>query len=235
MSLELALKGLIAEVLAEAGVIKSATTASVQPDSATSTTETVAPRRGRGRPVRGEEAAPAVPAAPVATVEAADPFGATPGETAPPVPVATLDEVRTALKALQAATNQASAVALLKATGGVDNLGALTADKYGIVAAAAKAAALAAPQPVTEPADPFGETTPAALPAAKPLTREEVRAEIVATQKRTSVDTIQKLLMQHGGKAPIPGQGGEGPSLKDLPEANFAGFVTALKALPTTK
>lgn len=213
--------------------------------------------RGRGRPAKGEEtAAPAtgaaVPSAESSTVAtgaaaassagtqttapasvvADDPF-----DPKPAGPVATLEEVRAALKAVREASTQENALAILKKAGDAGNLTDLKAEKYGVVVAAAnvelRIRAASKPSPVVE-ADPFGETTTPAAPE-KALTLEDVKAVIVATQKRTSQDAVQQVVMANGGKANKPDGGGEGPSLKALPEANFAATVAALKALPTTK
>lgn len=203
-------------------------------------------KRGRGRPVKGEDtAAPAAsaPAAavttagPATTVEA-DPF-ATPEakpEPAPTAPTATLDEVRKALTELKAAASQDKALAVLKKAGGADNLTGLAADKYGTVVAAVNVELriLAAPTTPAVDDDPFAIPAEAPAPAAKAATLEDVKLVVVETQKRTSQDTVQKVVMQHGGKAALP-TGGEGPSLKALPEANFAAVIAALKALPATK
>lgn len=234
MSLELALKALVAEVLAEAGVIKSASVVpgAVAPDGSTpnTTTPPVAQKRGRGRPVKGEEiAAPAASAEPVSE---ADPFESTPAVALNPQ--ATLDEVKGALTALRAATTQENAVAVMsKATGGCTTLSGPTGvkpEQYGLVVAAAKAAMPAAPA-----ADPFDAPAPVSgAIAPKALTIEDVKNEVVQAQKRTSQDTVQKIVMKHGGKAPKP-EGGEGPSLKALPESAFAAVVEELKALPSTK
>lgn len=203
-------------------------------------------KRGRGRPVKGEETGAAAPAAVTSAAQtaAAVPAAATAPVSAPAVtasddpfatplacPTATLDEVRAALTALKAAKDQDTALGVLKAHGGAVNLANLTADKYGAVVVAAKAliAELSKPAPVE--ADPF--EMPAATPAVK-LTLEDIKAAAVAAQKRTSQDTVQKVVMAHGGKAALA-TGGEGPSLSALPEANYAATIAALKALPSTK
>lgn len=192
----------------------------------------------RGRPAKGGGDSPApvattaqAPAQPVAaaTQPEADPFAPT-APVAAPAPAASLQDVRDALTALRAATTQENALKVLKDASGVDNLTALVPEKYGVVVAAAKAAVPAAPQQ-TE-ADPF-DTTPAA-PAAKPATLEDVKAACVEGAKRTSQDTVLKVIFEHGGKAPLP-TGGEGASLKALPEAAFGKVIAAIKALPSTK
>lgn len=228
MSLELALKGLIAEILTEAGVIKSAAgdTAEVVPAAA---------KRGRGRPVTGEATAAATPAAavPVATspvTTSDDPFAA---PAAPAAPTATIEEVRAALTALKVATSQENALKVLKDSSGSDNLTALPAAKYGAVVVAAKAAIPGAKPAVIETDDPFA--IPAAAPAEKPPTLEELKALIVETQKRTSQDTVQKVVMEYGGKGKNPDTGIEGPSLKALPAEQYVAVAAKLKALPSTK
>lgn len=197
-------------------------------------------KRGRGRPVKGEETTTSTSAAAVdvskpeavqvsqTVVAAADPFDTK------PVPTATLDEVRAALKALQAATDQATALGVLKAHGGASNLTELAPGKFYAVVAAATVALppVKTAEPVVE-VDPF-EVPGAATPAAKPVTLEDVKAAAVAAGKHTSQDTVQKVVMKHGGKAPLQ-TGGEGPSLKALPEANYAACLAEIKALPKTK
>lgn len=203
-------------------------------------------KRGRGRPAKGEDgAAPAAPsvvqASPVVSAADIDPFETKPADPVPAAPVATLEEVRAALKAVREVSTQENALAILKKAGEAGNLTDLKAEKYGVVVAAAnvelRIRSAGAAGPVVE-ADPFGETqapAAAAVPDAKPLTIEDVKAVIVETQKRTSQDTVQKVVMANGGRANKPDGGGEGPSLKALPEANFAATIAALKALPATK
>ncbi len=175
----------------------------------------VAPR-GRGRP-RKEEAAP---------VAAADPFE-TPA--APVAPSATLEDVRAALTALRAATSQDNALAVLKPFAA--NLTALKPELYGLVVGAAKGA-MPTQKAAEVEADPF--ETPAAAPA-KALTLEDVKAAVVAAQKRTGVDTVQAVVMKHGGTAASPDGGAMMPSLKALPPSAFAATVAELQALPSTK
>lgn len=181
--------------------------------------------RGRGRPPKAvaEASVAQAPAAP-------DPFSV-PTAVAP---WATLDDVRTALTSLKVVTDQATALGVLKKFGQAENLSTLNPSNYGTVVAAAKNA-MPAVQPAIEPAteaDPF-EVSPA-ISTAKPLTLEDVKAAVVAAQKRTSQDTVQKVVMEQGGKAPKDG-GGYGPSLKALPPESFAATVAALQALPATK
>jgi hypothetical protein len=187
-------------------------------------------KRGRGRPVAGESS-PAPAPAPAATEP--DPFDAAPPAASAP-PVATLEEVRGAMKALAAATTQENALSVLKAAGGVSNLTELqrTPEKYGVVVAAAKAASTVKPQ---EPeADPFETTAPAAAPEQKAATKEDVKAALVKAQKRTGVDIVQGVVMKHGGKA--AGEGGAvGPSLTALPISAYAAVIAEVEALPTTK
>lgn len=194
-------------------------------------------KRGRGRPPKGEAtAAPAaspepVAAPPVAAPAApeADPFDAAPA--APAAPVASLEDVRTALKALAAASTQDNALAVLKSVGGASNLSSLAPEKYGLVYAAAKAATTAKPSAPVE-ADPFYAPAPAVVE--KEPTVEEVKAAVIAKQKATSTETVQKLLMQHGGKA-TDANGVVMPSLRALPATSYVAFLKALNALPATK
>lgn len=199
-------------------------------------------KRGRGRPVKGEETGVATPAAtptttPVVAATAsaaeADPFDSKPAAEPikPVVPAATLDEVRGALNALKAATSQEKALGVLKTAGGADNLSGLAPANYGaVVAAAAAALPPIKTAPVAEE-DPFAIPAEAAAPA---LTEDDVRAEVIASSKRTSQDTVAKVVMDAGGKAAGP-DGVFKPSWKALPKDKYAGVIAALKALPTTK
>jgi hypothetical protein len=200
------------------------------PPAQPETTPTPA-KRSRGRPVAGETPAAQTPAP--AVVEA-DPFDT--DATAPTrVEVATLDDVRTAMKALAAATTQDNALAVLKAAGGVANLTELqrTPEKYGAVVAAAKAA-VPAVKPAPE-ADPFETTAPAAaVPEQAAPSKEDVKAALVKAQKRTGVDIVQAVVMKHGGKA--TGEGGQvGASLTALPVSAYAAVIKEVGELPTTK
>ncbi|HEV2178381.1 MAG TPA: hypothetical protein VGU20_30905 [Stellaceae bacterium] len=184
--------------------------------------------RGRGRPPKSPEAAPAAPAPAPEAVEA-DPFAAPVAAAAPPT--ATLDEVRAALTALKAATSQEIALGVLKSAGGADNLTSLAAAKYGAVVAAAKKALPPAASAVES--DPFAVSETQA--PAKALTLEDVKAAVVAAQKRTGTDIVQKVVMEHGGRAANPETGAPAPSLKALPPEKFATVIAAIQALPTTK
>jgi hypothetical protein len=176
--------------------------------------------RGRGRPPK------AAPEAPVAAPAAApDPF-----DVAPAPPAVSLADVRGALTRLKDATDQATALGVLKSAGGADNLSGLSADKYGAVTAAATAALPQQGKPVPE-VDPF--ETEAAKEPAKTLTKEDVKAAAVAAQKRTSQDTVMKVVMDHGGK--VATAGGFGPSLNALPVDQYASCIGALENLPKTK
>ena len=186
-------------------------------------------RRGRGRPAKGESPAPVpsgVPAPSPAAVEA-DPFAGSPAAAA--VPAFTQDDVRNALVALKDATSQDNALKVLKeSSGGVSTLPQLPADKYATVVAACKAAM---PAPAASQADPFEVSSPAQTEAPS---LEDVKAAVVEAQKRTSTDAVQKVVMDHGGKAPGP-NGVPGPSLKALPVPSYAAVIAAVKALPATK
>lgn len=187
-------------------------------------------KRGRGRPVQGETppSASASPAPSPAATEA-DPFGGSPAAAA--APTLTQDDVRNALVALKDATSQDNALKVLKdSSGGVSTLPQLPADKYATVVAACKAAMPGAAAPAT---DPFEVSTAASVQTNAP-SLEDVKAAVVEAQKRTATDTVQQVVMAHGGKAPGP-NGAERPSLKALPVPSYAAVIAAVKALPTTK
>lgn len=207
---------------AAAGTAEIATPSSAQPAPGAD-----APRRGRGRPAKGETPPPpasAVPAPSPAATEP-DPFGAQPAVAAPTV---SLEDVRAALVALKDATSQDIALNALKTAGGATNLPQLPADKYAAVVAACKAAM---PAPAAPAADPFEVSSPSQTEAPS---LEDVKAAVVEAQKRTSTDAVQKVVMDHGGKAPGP-NGVPGPSLKAIPVSSYAAVIAAVKALPTTK
>jgi hypothetical protein len=66
-------------------------------------------------------------------------------------------------------------------------------------------------------------------------TLESVKAAILAAQKRgVRTEVVQKVVMEHGGKARNPDIGIEGPSLKALPESQFAACIAVLQTLPIT-
>lgn len=189
-------------------------------------------RRGRGRPVVGEEPT-AAPATAAAAVEAtADPF-AEPAAT-PVAPTATLDEVRAALTGLGKATTQEIALGVLKDVGKASNLTELqkTPALYGAVAAAAKAKMPIVPETPGE-ADPFAEppAAPAAAPAAeKAYSLEDVKAACVAAQKTAGAARAQKVIVDAGGVAGNPPQ----VSLKTLSVSKYGEVIAALAALPKT-
>lgn len=248
-SIATALRAQAAALIAVAEALESQPPAGPPPvATAASPTDPAPAKRGRGRPVAGEPAsAPAAspvatatpePVAQVVAATEADPFDPKPdAPTAPTPPPATRDEVSAALRALSAATSQENALAVLKKHG--DNAANLTDLKpafYGAVAAAAKAAlATGVPAPVAPEPDPFEASAPAPVAEAEKLpTREEVKAVVVATQKRASTEVVQKILIEHGGKAEDANRVMQ-PSLRALPEANFVKFIAALNALPATK
>ncbi len=79
--------------------------------------------------------------------------------------------------------------------------------------------------------DPFAE---ASTPAAAKLSIDDVKKAIVQAQKRTATDIVQKIVMENGGAAP-GANGAVGPSLKALPEANYAKVIELIGKLPITK
>jgi hypothetical protein len=185
--------------------------------------------RGRGRPAKQSPDRATAPAASPAAPAAPDPFDA----PAPAAPIATLDEVRTALTALKAATSQDNALAVLKVAGGADNLTSLKPEKYGEVVAAAKRALGPATTPVED--DPFAVPATAPAETAKPVTLEDLKAAVVEATKRTGQDRAAKVVMDLGGKAPKADGSGYGPSWTALPKEKYAEAIAQLKALPATK
>lgn len=215
-----------AALRALADAFEADTPAAAPAETAAAAPVAAAAPRGRGRPPK----AAAEPVAPVAAPPAEpDPF-----ETAAPavleLPPATLDQVRKALTDLKNATDQATALKVLADVGGAPNLTTLAPGKYAAVVAAATKATPVAGAPAAE-VDPFETETAAPV---KAVTLEEVKAAVVAAQKRTASDTAQKVVMELGGKAAKDG-GGYGPSLKALPAENYAAAVKALNELPATK
>lgn len=99
------------------------------------------PKRGRGRPVKGEAApvTPAAAAAPVAapTVQEAADFLSLETPEVVPTKVVTLDEVRAALAVYQTKNDQGKAVALFKEHGKTETLQQLKPENYAAVFKAA--------------------------------------------------------------------------------------------------
>lgn len=189
-------------------------------------------KRGRGRPAQGETA-PAASASPAPSPAAteSDPFVGSPAPAT--APTLTQDDVRNALVALKDATSQDNALKVLKdSSGGVSTLPQLPPDKYVTVVAACKAAMPGAAAPAAS-SDPFEVSTAAPVQTDAP-SLEDVKAAVVEAQKRTATDTVQKIVMEHGGKA-VGANGTIGPSLKALPVPSYAAVIAAVKALPTTK
>lgn len=199
------------------------------------------PKKARGRPAKGEvngvaTVSGAVPAATPAATEASasaastspsdDPF-ADAAPAADVVPQTTMEAVRKAVLALRDATDQGTALAVLKKYGAA-NFGEVKPEVTGNIVRDAQLA-----MPAKVEADPFADAAPAAT-AAVTLTLEDVKKAITATQKRTSTEAAQKVVMEHGGSAP-GANGVVGPSLKALPAANYAKVIDLLGKLPTTK
>lgn len=196
----------------------------------------------RGRPAKGEadgvatEPAAAAVATPSATEHSAsaasispsdDPFADAAPANEPPVPIS---EVRAAVLALRDATDQSTALAILKKHG-ASNFGDIKPEVTGNILRDAKAAMPKAVVAAID-ADPFAEPTTPAAPS--PFTIDDVKKEIVKAQKRTSTDAVQKVVMSFGGVAAGAG-GTSGPSLKALPADKYAATIAAIQALPTTK
>lgn len=192
------------------------------------------PKRGRGRPVKGEDTAPVVvdtpkETAPVpAETPAVDPFESEPAKTV----TLTIEDVRTPALALSKATNQENAVKIMKEATGAASFGELKPEQY--------AAAIAAFQKAIGPAtteDPFGAPAPAGAKQEAVVAPDlaTVKKVVVDAQKRTGTDKVQQLVMSHGGVAVNPSTGAKEPSLKALPVSSYAAVLEALGRLPTTK
>lgn len=204
-------------------------------------TEAAKPTRGRGRPVKGEETAATAAGTALAAGTAATAAGVGVANTSPfddpfaAAQVATIEEVRAALTKLKEATTQENALGVLKKAGNADNLKELSPENYGRVVAAVNVELRIAEK--TKPApevDPFEVSTATPAAEVKKYTLEDVKAAAVAGGKHTSQAAVQKVVMEYGGKA--VGEGGiEGPSLKALPEAQYATVIAAIQALPKTK
>jgi hypothetical protein len=200
----------------------------------------------RGRKARGEVdgVATAPVAATVATSSATeatsssaasispsdDPFA----DAAPAAPVATQAQMRAAILALRDATDQATALAVMKKYG-AENFGAVKEADYGSIVRDATAAL-----PVNTTAvgvgDPFADTaiaSSASVPKAV-YTLDDVKKAIVQAQKRTSTDKVQQVVMDNGGVG-VGANGAKGPSLKSLPADKYALVIDLIAKLPTTK
>jgi hypothetical protein len=225
MSIESALKEFILQVVAEAGAEPAST------------------KRGRGRPAKGEEpiAAPAPsPSVDSEPVAEEDPFGA---PVAPPPVTVTLEQVREKAVALSKATSQSNAVEVLKTATGAASFGELKPDAYG-KAVEAFTVALTALEATADPfavagSAPAAKTAPSASAPATVVTDSpslaDVKAAVVAGQKKTSTETVQKIVIDAGGFAVDPATGMKGPSLKQLPVSAYAGVIAAIAKLPATK
>ena len=85
--------------------------------------------------------------------------------------------------------------------------------------------------------DPFAApaaTAPSA-PASTPVTSApslaDVKAAVIAAQKRTGTDVVQSIVVKNGGVAGSPPQ----VSLKALHESKYAQVIAEIAALPSTK
>lgn len=207
------------------------------------------PKRGRGRPPKETTpsvAAPSAPAtepteatpAPTATASASSATPSDPFAQPAPKPQPSIEEVMDAARKLSAATTQQNAVDVLKAATGASNRGELKPEQH--------AAALAALTKALPQSDPFAPVAATPAVAAAPTaavavqsdapTIDAVKAAIRDAQKITGVDTVQRVIMDHGGKKPDANSpGGWGPSVQALSVSSYATVIAALKALPKTK
>ena len=206
--------------------------------------EPAAPKKARGRPVKGEETAPAAAPAQAAaspatstpalaasapdTAPEEDPFAGT-----PVAPTVTLDQLRDAATRLSKLTSQDKAVGVLKSATGAASFGVLYPEQYGVAYQAFETAI--ANTKVTD--DPFAApaaTAPSA-PASTPVTSApslaDVKAAVIAAQKRTGTDVVQSIVVKNGGVAGSPPQ----VSLKALHESKYAQVIAEIAALPSTK
>lgn len=215
-----------------------------------------APAKPRGRPAKGETAGVADPApttsasttvetqaTPVPAVETASAPAADPFATAPTVPQPTIDEVMTAARALSSATSQQNAVDVLKKATGASSRAELKPEQHAAALAALKAALpiadpFAGPATTQAPVATNTVSTPAvaSAPVSDAPSLEQVKAAIREAQKRTGVDIVQRVIMEHGGKKVDPSvPGGFGPSVQALSVPSYAAVIAALNALPKTK
>ena len=219
-------------------LLESSTPAGVKPE-----------RKPRGRPVKGEETAPvaapaqtaASPATSTPVPEASaqdtapenDPFTSTPE---PSVPTVTLEQLSAKARELSKLTSQEKAVGIMKSATGAASFGALKPEQYGLAYQAFEAS-IAENTKQGEPADPFAApaatapSEPASSPATSAPSLADVKAAVMAAQKRTGTDVVQKVVVKHGGVAGSPPQ----VSLKALAVSKYAQVIAEIAALPSTK
>ena len=208
------------------------------------------PKRGRGRPVVGEETAPAAaqtqtaasPAISTPVLEASaqdtapenDPFTSTPE---PSVPTVTLEQLSAKARELSKLTSQEKAVGIMKSATGAASFGALKPEQYGLAYQAFEASISFASSAKEEVPDPFAAPATTAQSATASATAEaapslaDVKDAVVKAQKRTGTDVVQKVVAKHGGVAGSPPQ----VSLKALPVSKYAQVLAEIAALPSTK
>ena len=167
----------------------------------------------------GPSAVSAVKSEPPAAAPDADPFAEESGVT--------MDDVRKHILALRDATDQATALGVLKKHG-ASSFADVKTEAYSLIVRDAQNA-LAANVPV----DPFAELPPVGA-LSKALTFEDLKDAVKAAQKRTGTSIVQKVVMEHGGKTPGAG-GAMAPSLKAVPLEQYAAAIRAIQALPSTK
>lgn len=135
------IEALLTENNAKLGAILEALTKGGVPAATASTGSAAASepaKRGRGRPVKGEETAPVAAATPAAgPAEDDESFLDDEVAETPPAKKYTKDDVRAALIAYGKKHTPEASRQLLKKEGGADTLSALAEDKYATVVAAA--------------------------------------------------------------------------------------------------
>jgi len=221
-------------------LLESSTPAGVKPE-----------RKPRGRPAKGEEIAPAAapaqtaasPATSTPVPEASaqdtapenDPFASTPEQ--PSVPTVTLEQLSAKARELSKLTSQEKAVGVMKSATGASSFGALKPEQYGLAYQAFEASISFASSAKEEVSDPFAApvtTAPSAstsAPAESAPSLADVKAAVMAAQKRTGTDVVQKVVVKHGGVAGSPPQ----VSLKALAVPKYAQVIAEIAALPSTK
>lgn len=208
-------------------------------------------KKPRGRPAKGEEIAPAAaqtqtaasPATSTPVPEASaqdtapenDPFASTPEE--PSVPTVTLDQLSAKARELSKLTSQEKAVGVMKSATGAASFGALKPEQYGLAYQAFEASIAFESSKAATPDDPFAapattaQSATASATAEAALSLDDVKTAVMAAQKRTGTDVVQKVVVKHGGVAGSPRQA----SLKALAVSKYAQVIAEIAALPSTK
>jgi len=229
MSIEKALADLQSAIEANTAALLGGATPSTRGRKAKGEVDGKAVAASTTAPAEPAQTAPAQTA--VATETAEDPFA-----DAPAAPTVTLEQLRLKATELSKLTSQEKAVNVMKSATGAASFGALKPEQYGLAYAAFEASiAHNTAQGVAE--DPFAApaaTAPSA-PASSQVTSApslaDVKAAVVAAQKRTGTDKVQAVVVKHGGVAGSP----PSVSLKALDVSKYAVVIAEIAALPSTK